>query len=356
MNTQNTTAKGKRKSPCENRATAAENVARALRLRLSCPEAHGISFPVPMESASDCRFFKPLVNGDLSLVYLLEDAVGSGGHLGPGGQRRRSHGVLQLVAERRELVVAGEHVLIPCLLRGGQVGGLLVPFDLHLGLACPLDELPCGLLVLGVLERHEVAAADEGRGRTRGFVHRRQNHGGVLGFEAIAAQFVDLADGGRPLQHHRSVTGHEVRYVGAGTHVGIDVRYAIPVEAGGKVQSLLYTVIFESPFRLFLISQGRPCRVGERQSPKERISARWIEVHAIFDPVDLLHVLGHPLKLIPRLRSFVPTSHPGDVGTVVQHSGVDVPRHAELFPVDLASSPRPVGEVGHVEVVRHGGE
>ena len=88
----------------------------------------------------------------------------------------------------------------------------------------------------------------------------------------------------------------------------------------------------------------------------ERISARWIEVHAIFNPVDLLHVLGHPLKLIPRLRSFVPTRHPGDVGTVVQHSGVDVPRHAELFPVDLASNPRPVGEVGHVEVVRHGGE
>lgn len=67
------------------------------------------------------QVLQALVNGDLSLVYLLEDAVSSGGHLGPGGQRRRSHGVLQLVAECRKLVVAGGSVLIPCLLRGGQI-------------------------------------------------------------------------------------------------------------------------------------------------------------------------------------------------------------------------------------------
>ena len=124
MNTQNTTAKGK--------ANPHARIVR--RRRRTLPEPSVFVFLVPRLMGSVSRsdgvgfglqVLQALVNGDLSLVYLLEDAVGNGGHLRPGGQRRRSHGVLQLVAERRKLVVAGERVLIPCLLRGGQVGGLL---------------------------------------------------------------------------------------------------------------------------------------------------------------------------------------------------------------------------------------
>lgn len=130
MNTQNTTAKGK--------ANPHARIVR--RRRRTLPEPSVFVFLVPRLMGSVSRsdgvgfglqVLQALVNGDLSLVYLLEDAVGSRRSTcaqvdSAGG----SHGVLQLVTERRELVVAGEHVLIPCLLRGGQVGGLLVPFDL----------------------------------------------------------------------------------------------------------------------------------------------------------------------------------------------------------------------------------
>ena len=89
MNTQNTTAKGK--------ANPHARIVR--RRRRTLPEPSVFVFLVPRLMGSVSRsdgvgfglqVLQALVNGDLSLVYLLEDAVSSGGHLGPGGQRRRS--------------------------------------------------------------------------------------------------------------------------------------------------------------------------------------------------------------------------------------------------------------------------
>ncbi len=56
-----------------------EDVAQALRLGLSFPRLMG-SVSRSDESASECRFFDPRQR-ILVLVYVLDDAVGSGGHL-----------------------------------------------------------------------------------------------------------------------------------------------------------------------------------------------------------------------------------------------------------------------------------
>ena len=69
------------KSPCENRTAAAEDVARALRLRLSCSEAHGISSRFRWSRLRTAGS-SALVDGDLSLVHLLEDTIRGGGYLG----------------------------------------------------------------------------------------------------------------------------------------------------------------------------------------------------------------------------------------------------------------------------------
>src|SRR5215204_4713603 len=105
------------------------------------------------------------LGGVLGRAGPLEDLLGLGvDHLGdllPGGHRRRSLGVLQLVVEDLQQRVRGQAAPLPGGLDRGQVLGGVVPLLLGLGLGQPLDELPGAVAVLGVLEHGQVAAADE---------------------------------------------------------------------------------------------------------------------------------------------------------------------------------------------------
>ncbi len=77
------------------------------------------------------------------------------------------------------------------------------------------------------------------------------------------------------------------------------------------------------------------------------------DVHAVLHAVHLFDVRGHLLELVQRLRGMVPAGLLGDIGAVVQHMAVHVPRHAQLLAVDLACLQRTGGEVAQIEVLRH---
>lgn len=77
------------------------------------------------------------------------------------------------------------------------------------------------------------------------------------------------------------------------------------------------------------------------------------DVHAVLHAVHLFDVRGHLLELIQRLRGVVTAGLLGDVGAVVQHVAVHVPRHAQLLAVDLAGFQRTGREVAQIEVLRH---
>lgn len=77
------------------------------------------------------------------------------------------------------------------------------------------------------------------------------------------------------------------------------------------------------------------------------------DVHAVLHAVHLLDVLGHLLEFIQRLRGMVPAGLLGDVGAVVQHVAVHIPRHTQLLAVDLSGLQRTGGEIAQVEVLGH---
>ena len=123
--------------------------------------------PVPIDDALDCISLTASSAGVCPSTTCSTRESIDGGDLLPGRDGRRRLGGLELLAEDLQLRVLGELAGVPGGLDGGQVADQVVEVLLGLGLAEPLDVLPGGVGVVGVLEDREVSTADERRAGSR---------------------------------------------------------------------------------------------------------------------------------------------------------------------------------------------